>query len=134
MARFTALWTLLAFSFAAGARETLHSACPMHDGAALAAAVHAASAEATAGHTHQAHSTSAEDDPGSPQGGSHACDCMGDCAPGSVRGPALLDGAAPAPVALPVPVVVVLPLEEPEAQLASVDHFLPPATAPPSFL
>jgi hypothetical protein len=141
--RATSSLALLAFGFAAGPRETMHSACPMHDGAALAQAV---TSTATSLATTSLDATSAAHHHGAETTDSHAhgggqdqqqqkpqsCDCRGDCAPGSTRALALPTEVATAPAAVPPALWVVPPFHETELRFVSSDYLLPPATAPPS--
>jgi hypothetical protein len=125
----SAVW--LIFVLAAGVRETLHVACPMHDGVALAQAVSASAPEA-AGHHHGAAHDPASQGSGDDASGSHACDCMGDCAPGSTRTLALPVRVSPPWVVAGSVVQLVPRVPVAEVAIASADHSLPPATAPPS--
>jgi hypothetical protein len=131
--RWAAALLNLLFLLAWGEPVSLHP-CPMHDGAAVAAAVgHAATGAASHGHhapaaSHGHHALPAQGTPAH-NGGSHACQCLGEC---SVGAAVALPGAVAVAWQATIRHAAEPPLVEPATPSAAAARLLPFANGPPS--
>jgi hypothetical protein len=133
--RWAAALLNLLFLLAWGEPVSLHP-CPMHDGAAVAAAVsHAAGhgGAAARAHGHHApgaatHALPAHGTPTTDQG-AHACQCLGEC---SVGAAAALPSAVAVEWQATIRHAAEPPLAEPATPRAAAPRLLPFANGPPS--